>query len=248
MLEISGLTDKGKVRSGNEDTWFGEEELGLLLVSDGMGNESAGALAAEIVKKTLPEIIRQEGANLSNLSDPFAVDVISRQIVELNRHVYKAASGQPGFSGMGATMVLALIRGDRALIAHMGDSRAYLLRDDFMLSLTKDHSVLRMLLDAGEITEEELATHPARGKITRFIGMPDDVPPDISLMHLESGDRLLLCSDGLTGMLSEKQISSELKKTVSPKAVCRYLVDAANAAGGKDNITVVVADWRVDIS
>jgi len=245
MLDISGLTDKGKVRTRNEDTWFADSDLGLIVVSDGMGSEEGGALAAEIVAKALPEIIKQEGENLSNLSDPFAVDIISRQLVELNKNVFESARGKAGLTGMGATMVMALVRGDRAMIAHMGDSRAYLFRDDFMLSLTKDHSVLRLLLDAGEITEDEITSHPARGKITRFIGMEGDVPPDISLIHVENGDRILLCSDGLTNMLSEKEISEQLRKTVSPKAICRYLVDAANSAGGKDNVTVVLADWRV---
>ncbi|MDH5510091.1 MAG: protein phosphatase 2C domain-containing protein [Nitrospinota bacterium] len=248
MLDISGLTDKGKVRTHNEDSWFADGELGLLVVSDGMGNEEGGALASEIVVKTLPEIVKQEGANLSNLSDPFAVDIISKQLVELNRNVFESIRGKVGLAGAGATMVMALVRGDRAMIAHMGDSRAYLFRDDFLLSLTKDHSVLRLLRDAGEVTEEEVATHPARGKITRFIGMEDDVPPDISLIHLENGDRLLLCSDGLTNMLAEKVIVDQLRKTVSPKAVCRYLVDAANAAGGKDNLTAVLADWRLETS
>jgi protein phosphatase len=246
MMEISGLSDKGKVRGANQDAWFADGDLGLLLVSDGMGNESGGALAAEIVAKAVPEIVRQEGLNLSNLNDPFALDIISKQLVELNRHVHDSAMGAAGLSGMGATLVLALVRGDRAMIAHLGDSRAYLLRDEFMLSLTKDHSVLRMLLEAGEVAEEEIKSHPARGKITRYIGMEDDVPPDITMMHLENGDRLLLCSDGLTNMLSEKEIAGQLRKTVSPKAVCRYLVDAANAAGGKDNITVVLADWRAN--
>ncbi|MDH5756247.1 MAG: protein phosphatase 2C domain-containing protein [Nitrospinota bacterium] len=246
MMEISGLTDKGKVRTHNEDAWFADGAMGLLVVSDGMGSEEGGALAAEIVVKTLPEIIMQEGTNIANLNDPFAVDIISKQIVALNRNVFDSSRGKVNLAGMGATMVMALVRGDRAMIAHMGDSRAYLYRDDYLLALTKDHSVIRLLLDAGEITEEEVASHPARGKITRFIGMEDDVPPDISLIHLENGDRILLCSDGLTSMLGEKEIQEQLRKTVSPKAVCRYLVDAANMAGGKDNITAVLADWRID--
>jgi len=246
MMEISGITDKGKQRSGNEDSWFADEDLGLLMVADGMGNEAGGSLAAEIVTTTVPEIIRQEGSNLSNLNDPFAVDIISKQMVELNRSVHDSAIGKAGLSGMGSTVVMALVRGDKAMIAHMGDSRAYLMRDGFMLALTKDHSVLRMLMEAGEITEEEMKSHPARGKVTRFIGMEDDVPPDITMISLENGDRLLLCSDGLTNMLSDKEIAEQLRRAVSPKAVCRYLVDAANAAGGKDNITVVLADWRAN--
>lgn len=246
MMEISGITDKGKVRNTNEDMWFADENLGLLLVSDGMGGETGGSLAAEIVVKTIPEIIEQEGANLSNLNDPFAVDVVSKQIVALNRNVFQAAKSKPGLTGMGATLVMAIVRGDRAIVAHMGDSRAYLFRDNFLLALTKDHSVVRLLMESGEITPEEVASHPARGKITRFIGMEDDVPPDITMLHLENGDRLLLCTDGLTNMLEEKQIAEQLKKAVSPKAVCRHLVDEANSAGGKDNISIVLADIRAE--
>ncbi len=145
---------------------------------------------------------------------------------------------------MGATVVLAMIRDSEAIIVHMGDSRAYLLREGKLKLLTKDHSVIQLLLDAGEITPEEAAYHPDRNRITASVGMPGDASPDSKRVPLHVGDKLLLCTDGLANMIDEVQITPIMDRAQTPEVICKDLIDAANAAGGDDNITVVVIEVK----
>ena len=145
---------------------------------------------------------------------------------------------------MGATVVMALVQDDRAFIAHMGDSRAYLLRRGKLRPLTDDHSIVGILLRTGEIRPEEAEHHPARGQLSRYVGMEDEVYPDVRTVRLASGDRLLLCTDGLTGMVPDDTIMGLLAVSEEPQVACDHLVEAANAAGGKDNITAVIVDWQ----
>ena len=169
--------------------------------------------------------------------------ILRDTIVELSQLIWKQSSGQPGLSGMGATLVLACIRGDHAYIAHMGDSRAYRYRQNELELLTQDHSVVGILLRDRKITDEEARHHPARGSLSRFMGMQGVVYPDVQDFKLAAGDRLLLCSDGLTGMLPDRVIARTLETERAPETACKALVEAANGNGGKDNITVVVGEW-----
>jgi protein phosphatase len=145
-----------------------------------------------------------------------------------------------GLTGLGSTVVLALIRDNSALVAHMGDSRAYLSREQRLEQLTRDHTLAQLLVDCGEITSDQIATHPAQTQLTRFVGMQTQPMPETRLLELLLGDRLLLCSDGLTSMLDHDSISLILRRHQSPDVACQELIDAANEAGGKDNITVVI--------
>jgi len=240
LIEHAGLTDRGLVREENEDNWSAVLDQGLFIVSDGMGGHFGGAVASKIVVEALPELLRKRMAGIEDLAGSKAAKRVEGVLAELSVQVREQTRGEPGLEGMGATVVLAMVRGYQALIAHMGDSRAYLLRAGRLRQLTKDHSIVQLLVDAGEITSQEALTHPARGQVTRSVGMEGEALPEVDHLDLEPGDRLLLCTDGLTGMLGDREIEAILCGGGSPKDACRQLVDAANGAGGKDNVTALV--------
>ena len=243
-LQIShaGLSDRGRVREQNEDNWCADPDFGLYIVSDGLGGHFAGGLASQIVVETLPSFVRERMGRIRKVATATARKRLEACLSELSQGIFDQTRDKPGFEGMGATVVLALVKGGQALIAHMGDSRAYLFRDGSLDQLTKDHSIVQLLLDHGEITPEEALTHPARGQVTCSMGMEGEPLPEIRPVDLHPADRLMLCTDGLTGMLSDGEIAATLKKEPGPEAACRVLVEAANQAGGNDNITAVVID------
>lgn len=239
-LTAAAATDAGRLRTHNEDAYLVDRENGLFIVSDGMGGEHAGALASKIVVEMLPALLRQKKQSLKNLVVPIAGRTLLAALCQLSNHLRMQTAGQPGLEGMGATVVLALIRRDRALVAHMGDSRAYLFRDGKLKRLTKDHSLIQLLIESGDIKPEEADTHPARSQLTRYVGMKSEPLPEAFKLKLERSDQLLLCTDGLTGMVSDAELRSIFKCRFSPEESCRQLIAAANAAGGKDNITALI--------
>lgn len=164
-------------------------------------------------------------------------------LCDLSAQLCVKTQSEPSLAGMGATAVLALFRRNKTLIAHMGDSRAYLFRRGRLKLLTKDHTIVQFLLDAGEITLSQAHTHPARNRLTRFVGMPRDPLPDLQPLELREDDRLLLCSDGSTSMTSDETIDLILKRKVNIQTTCTELVAAANKAGGRDDITTLVVQW-----
>ncbi|MFZ2658645.1 MAG: Stp1/IreP family PP2C-type Ser/Thr phosphatase [Victivallales bacterium] len=239
-LKYFGFTDTGLVRNKNEDAWSAHPDIGLFIVSDGMGGEFAGDIASKIVVETLPGMIKEA---LSHGIDPASAEFRKRvgsAINLLSNSVRKKTINEPGLSGMGATVALAVVRSGYAVIAHMGDSRIYLLKDEKLICQTKDHSIVQLLLDSNEISPEEAETHPAKGQITRFVGMDGNPLPEIKKVDLSPGALLLLCSDGLTLMLPEPEIQEILSKKSNPEEACTELVARANEKGGKDNITVIV--------
>ncbi|MCG6552691.1 MAG: Stp1/IreP family PP2C-type Ser/Thr phosphatase [Candidatus Magnetominusculus sp. LBB02] len=240
----SGLTDQGHVRKRNEDSLMVDDDYGLYIVSDGMGGHAAGDMASKTVVEVLPALLRRNLKNATDLQSPQVEQGITLAFTELNEQVRLLSKSKPGMSGMGATVVLALFKGDQALIAHMGDSRAYLLRGGTFAQMTTDHSVVQVLIDSGEITSSQAAKHPARGKITRCIGVSGEVIPDIQVRKTFPGDKFLLCSDGLTGLVDDNAILKILNKHADLAAACRELVNAANIAGGIDNITVVLVERK----
>jgi protein phosphatase len=239
-LSCAGLTDRSRVRPRNEDAFFADPKEGLFIVADGMGGQAAGEIASEAVVEVLPLPIRKLMGDVKDLRTATAKERLREAICELSTTLRRQAEDRPGLQGIGSTVVVALIRGRRALIGHMGDSRAYLLRGPALEQLTKDHSVAQLLVDAGELKPDEAASHPARGQLTRFVGMAREPLPEVRAKELQPGDRLLLCTDGLTTMAPDRGLFAVLKPRRSPESLCRQFVTAANAAGGRDNITAVV--------
>ena len=240
----AALTHPGLVRGNNEDAYAIVPEQDLYIVSDGMGGHAGGETASSIVVEALPRLLR-ERVGPGPVPDADLHEVLRTTLLELSRTVRQEAARRVGLAGMGATVVLALVRDDRVTVAHMGDSRAYRLRAGELVQLTEDHSVVGILLRRGEIRPEDVDGHPARGRITRFIGMGAQVDPDVATFELVPGDRLLLCSDGLAGVVPDDEIAAVLSEHDEPADTCRRLVDAALAAGGPDNVTVLIAE-RLD--
>jgi protein phosphatase len=242
-LRCAGLSHIGKVREENEDTFLMDPELGLFVVSDGMGGHQGGEIASKIVTEDLP-VMLEVGLDKLKVGSPAAIrTLLSKAIREQSRQLNLEGTSETGYKDMGATLVVALLRKGRAYIANLGDSRIYRFRNRRLVQLTKDHSVVSELLDKGKIKPEEAEDHEAQGEITHYVGMEDKAHPHIRSFQLKTGDRLLLCTDGLTDSINDKAIAAILAKKQQCKQACQALIDAANAAGGYDNITVVIADW-----
>lgn len=243
VVRATVVTDTGRVRAANEDAFAVLPQQGLFLVADGMGGHQAGATASGIVASVLPKMIEQRLAQTASQEAKVLARALRDAIMALSQQLREQSLGRPGLAGMGSTVVLAFVRGERAFVAHMGDSRAYLLRSDRLQPLTADHSVVGILLRQGEITPEQARLHPARNRLSRYVGMQGDVHPDVHTVRLLAGDRLLLCTDGLTAMVPDEEIGRLLGEGAGPRA-CEALVEAANASGGKDNVTVLVLDCQ----
>jgi PPM family protein phosphatase len=222
-----------------------DKRHGLFVVADGVGGHEGGDAASRLAVGQLPVILFEHiNAHPAPTSDhdPAIPDGLKASVRKLNRYVHDWGREAPEIGGVGTTVVAALLTGRRAFIANMGDSRAYFLRDETFKLLTQDHSLVQMLLRNGEITEEEAEDHPAKGQLTRFIGMEADIEPDICAVDLLPGDRLLLCTDGLWGMLSWLKMKTILIQRADPETTCERLVEAGLNAGGLDNLTAVVID------
>ncbi len=237
------LSDIGKVREENEDTFWVEPELGLFLVSDGMGGHQGGALASKIVTEDLPAMIETKLDRLKVGRAETIRSLLKKAIVEQSKQLLMEGTSESGFKGMGATLVMVLLRKNRAYIGNLGDSRVYRFRKGRLLQLTKDHSVVSELLDKGHIEPEDVENHEAQGEITHYVGMEEKARPYVRSFGFKEGDRLLLCTDGLTDAVDDGAIAAILSGKGDCDEACKALVDAANTAGGHDNITVIIADW-----
>ena len=231
VFRYAARSDVGLVRQGNEDSGYASDNL--LIVADGMGGHVAGELASATVTAILAGLpIADSEDVLTQLAD--AVDEAQLEM----RHII---AERPDFQGMGTTVTVVCWQGDRASIAHVGDSRAYMLRNGELLRLTKDHTYVQTLVDAGQITEEQAHTHRRRNLLIRAIDGVNTVEPDLSIREVHAGDRILLCSDGLSGVVSDAQIREMLSRG-DPTGAVTALVEAAIEGGAPDNVTCVVAD------
>lgn len=223
-------TDVGCVRDHNEDSLLVAPPL--FAVADGMGGHAAGEVASEIAITVL-------GEKAPHTPDAAA---LGRAVEDANRAVILAANEKRGRAGMGTTITAAVLQKDRLVIAQVGDSRAYLLHQGRLQQLTRDHSLMADMIEAGRLTPEEARTHPNRSVITRALGSDPRMVPDLYEITVETGDRLLLCTDGLSSMVEDSAIESTLARTRDPQRCASMLVNEAIAAGGYDNVTVVVVD------
>ncbi len=239
-----GVTsDIGKLREENEDAYFVEPEIGLFLVTDGMGGHRGGELASKIVVEDLPPMI-ENGLNKLRSPNPRAIrSLLKRTVAEQNKQLRMEGGSENGYKDMGATVAMALLVNGRAYIANIGDSRVYRFRKGRLVQLTKDHSVVSELLERGKIEPEEVENHVAQGQITRYVGMDRIARAYVRSFALRRGDRLLLCTDGLTDIVDDKGIAAILSKELDSQGFCDTLVKTANAGGGTDNVTVIIADW-----
>lgn len=229
LVEVAHLSDTGRVRHHNEDRSLAHG--GLLVVADGMGGAKAGEVAAQMAVDAV-----------GRLSGPVGADAVRTAVQEANGAIRRLASDEPDKSGMGTTLTAAMMRDDGHLdVVHVGDSRAYLWRDERLTQITEDHSVVAELVRRGSITAEEAESHPHRNVITRALGADAQVVADLVSTELRDGDVVLLCSDGLSSYVSEGAIAGVLSGASRLDGAARGLVDAANAAGGSDNVTVVLA-------
>jgi serine/threonine protein phosphatase PrpC len=232
-------SDVGRARSGNEDSYFCGRTV--FAVADGLGGHQGGEVASAAAVAPLAAFDDRELATPTE-----AAEALAAAIQEANSAILDRALGDPSLWGMGTTMTAAAITADGHLqLAHVGDSRAYLLRDGALEQLTTDHTVVGELVRRGRLTPELAAVHPERSILTRAVGLDPRIPVDTpDPLDLRPGDQYLLCSDGLTEVVADPTIAELLSTNEDGSAACRSLIDAANEAGGPDNITVVLV--RVD--
>ncbi|UCC71771.1 MAG: Stp1/IreP family PP2C-type Ser/Thr phosphatase [Gemmatimonadota bacterium] len=238
--DYAGKSDVGRVRQGNEDALFASGERGVFIVADGMGGHVAGEVASQIVTETVGPGVSQaieeglDGAELENR--------VLELIEEANRAILERADNEPEKRGMGTTLtLLALIPGTGYLVDQVGDSRGYLLRDGTLSQITRDHTVVQQQVDRGALTPEQARDHPLSHILTRALGTELSVEVDTYGDSVQPGDLFLLCSDGLSGMLPDEEIQEILSRAAEDlEEVADELIDAANDAGGMDNITAVL--------
>lgn len=233
-------SDTGNVRESNEDAWHIEPETGLFIVSDGMGGHRGGELASAFVVNDLSVSI-DAGFHKLRSTKPRAIRrLIQRSVRHFNEQVRMEGHSEAGFRDMGATVVLVLIHAHRATLANVGDSRLYRCRGGKLVQLSRDHSVIGELIEQGKLLPEQAENHAAGGIITQYMGMEQPAKPFIKTFQLKKNDRLLLCTDGLTDMLSDAQIRDILTHQPDPDAAIKTLIEQANQAGGADNITAIL--------
>jgi protein phosphatase len=228
-IQVGARSDIGRNRQRNEDSYL--VEAPLFAVADGMGGHRGGDVASSMTLEALAG--KGDGRTLTDLVE---------EIKEANRKVFERGEADRDLRGMGTTVTAFLTGDDKGYIAHVGDSRAYLLRAGALQQLTEDHTLVQRLVDDGRLTEDEAASHPQRNILTRALGVEGGLEVDQLTLDLQSGDRILLCSDGLSSMLSRDAIQEVLEGEPDTQGACERLVDAANRAGGEDNITVVLID------
>lgn len=270
-VDLGGLSDQGKVRTNNEDTFFvarfdrtmrslltnlpdgdypavsTETSYGML-VADGMGGHAAGEVASRTAVRILLDLVLQTPDWIMQLDDHLMKEIFrltDQRVREIQDNLAEQARVDPDLSGMGTTLTLAWSLGEDLLVAHVGDSRAYLMRDGQLKQLTRDQTMVQDMVEAGMLTVEEASRHQLRHVLTGVLSAGEkEVPIEFRRFRLADGDQVLLCSDGLTEMVSEVLLTETLLQPGPASKTCRALVDLALQAGGKDNVTVALARYR----
>ena len=241
-LEFFHITDVGRSRDNNEDSVAVDTSVGLGVLADGMGGYNAGEVASQMLTSF---IITELGRWLKESGTPAVAGDVRRAmdicVDNANRAIFNAANTNPRYAGMGTTLVLGVFREEGLLLGHVGDSRAYRLRGNQLTQITRDHSLLQEQIDAGLLTVEEAAYSSNKNLVTRAVGVEDTVMLELHLHEVQPGDLFLFCSDGLSDMIDEAAIGQLLINHPSLPEAGQALVDAANEAGGRDNIAIVLA-------
>ena len=240
-MEVYFQSDIGKRRKSNQDytaTFTNQKNQLLALLADGLGGHQAGDIAS---RQAVEEIGIAWEATMIDDSEK-AVQWFLQHIQQTNQRIFEKGQSQPTLSGMGTTLEVVTLLDNHLALAHVGDSRIYLFREQRLIALTEDHSLVNALLKSGEITQEMAENHPRKNIITRSLGMPGSLEVDVAIHRIEDHDQLLLCSDGLTNMVSEPKITQILLEAASLQDASQRLIDEANAKGGLDNITVLLID------
>jgi PPM family protein phosphatase len=246
-LEVATATDPGMVRSHNEDSIVADAASGFVILADGMGGYNAGEVASGIAAALLGTNLKQVLASAEpggiepESGEPLAVKILREQIAGANASIYQAARSQPQYAGMGTTLVVGLFYDNRLSVAHIGDSRLYRLRQDEFKQITRDHSLLQEQIDSGMITEQMAKLSHNKNLVTRALGIDPDVEPEIHTHEVEAGDIYLLCSDGLSDMVEDDEISLTLSSLqANVQLASQQLVQMANDNGGRDNVSVIL--------
>ena len=243
LLRIAGYTDTGMRREYNQDHIGFDQELGLAVLADGMGGHKAGEVAAQMAVKfvleKLQNLVLQE--NSVAITGSQLLEFVSNTISASNAEIYQAQEAEEAYTGMGTTVVMAMIVGTQAYIGHVGDSRLYVRRNRTVKRITKDHSLVQDLIDRGFYTEREARNANVGHVVTRALGTRPDVEVDTLELQLEPYDLLILCSDGLTDMVSDWQIAETIDENITDLDLAvKKLIALANQNGGKDNISVIL--------
>jgi protein phosphatase len=244
-IRACGLSDVGRNRAVNEDSFAIEAQLGLYLVADGMGGHGHGDVASQLAVESVRGSLVRDGASARRRwsrrsSSPTSQQRLRTALTRANDRLLLAVEEKQSLTGMGTTLVALLVDGSRAVVAHVGDSRAYRLSAGKLELLTKDHTWVAEQVTAGNLSEEQARSHPFKSVVTRALGGDREVSVELTEVELIPGDLYLLCSDGLTGMVGDDRIHRRLADSPSPQEACRGLVYDANRGGGKDNITALV--------
>ena len=240
-IAIQSAVDPGRARSNNEDSVATDADVSLAVLADGMGGYNAGEIASSMattfISSELGRWLREASSQASDAEVRRALDIC---VENANRAIYNAANANPQYAGMGTTLVVAVFRDTRVIVGHVGDSRCYRLRGGQLQQITKDHSLLQEQIDAGLITPEQAAFSSNKNLVTRAVGVEDIVQLETHQHEVQAGDLFLMCSDGLSDMLDDASIAQLLQAIDSLEPCAKALVDAANDAGGKDNISVIL--------
>lgn len=242
-MEAAVRSDVGMIREINEDHVFlsevNQNGLTLAIVADGMGGHLAGEVASKLAVETIVSVLETELQQERTVEEYSTA--LEKAIHQANTHIYQNSIGQDNYRGMGTTVVAAIVSEHWIILGYVGDSRAYIAAHDEIKQLTSDHSLVNELLKSGEISEDEAKAHPQKNVLTRALGTDDEVKVDLKVIHWEEDQTLILCSDGLSNRVSNKEmLEISLQESLTVNDVADHFIKKANDAGGEDNISIVI--------